>query len=58
VDHVILGHARPNLLRTYMPTLPLGAARDALQKWAEEIVRILGADVGARRVELTRGADR
>ena len=41
-----------------MPTLPLGTARDALQKWAEEIVRILGADVGARGVELTRGADR
>ena len=58
VDHVVLGHARPKPLRTYMPTLPLGEARDALQKWGEEIVRILGADVGARGVELARGADR
>jgi integrase len=41
VDHVVLGHARPKLLRTYMPTLPLGEARDALQKWGEELDRIL-----------------
>jgi hypothetical protein len=33
VDHVVLGHARPKLLRTYMPTLPLKEAREALQKW-------------------------
>jgi hypothetical protein len=46
VDHVVLGHARPKLLRTYMPTLPLGEARDALQKWGDEIDRILGAEVG------------
>ena len=41
VDHVVLGHARPKLLRTYMPTLPLGEARDALQKWGDELERIL-----------------
>ena len=41
VDHVVLGHARPKLLRTYMPTLPLGEARDALQKWGDEVERIL-----------------
>jgi len=40
-----------------MPTLPLGEAREALQKWGEEIDRILGADVGARELELARGAD-
>ncbi len=57
VDHVVLGHARPKLLRTYMPTLPLGEARDVLQKWGEEIDRILGADVGTRELELARGAD-
>ena len=57
VDHVVLGHARPNLLRTYMPTLPLGEARDALHKWGEKIDRILGADIGARGLELARGAD-
>ena len=45
VDHVVLGHARPKLLRTYMPTLPLGEARDALQKWSDEIDRILGAEL-------------
>jgi integrase len=48
VDHVVLGHARPKLLRTYMPTLPLGEARDALQKWGEEIDRILGVAVNAQ----------
>jgi hypothetical protein len=41
VDHVVLGHTRPKLLRTYMPTLPLGEARDALQKWGAEVERIL-----------------
>jgi hypothetical protein len=30
LDYVVLGHARPKLLRTYTPTLPLGEARDAL----------------------------
>jgi hypothetical protein len=29
---MVLGHARPKLLRTYMPTLRLNEARDALQK--------------------------
>jgi integrase len=42
VDHVVLGHARPKLLRTYMPTLPLDEARDALARWAAELARILG----------------
>ncbi len=44
VDHVVLGHGRPKLLRTYMPTLPMGEAREALQKWGEELERILGSD--------------
>jgi hypothetical protein len=43
VDHVVLGHARPKLLRTYTPTLPLKEAREMLQKWGEEIERILRA---------------
>ena len=47
VDHVILDHARPKLLRTYMPTLPLGEARDALQRWADELATILRSDVSA-----------
>ena len=42
VDHVVLGHARPKLLRTYMPTLPLKEAREMLEKWGEEIEKILG----------------
>jgi hypothetical protein len=33
VDHVVLGHARPKLLRTYMPMLPLGEVREALERW-------------------------
>ncbi len=35
VDHVVLGHVRPKLLRTYMPTLPLAEAREALQAWGD-----------------------
>ena len=33
--------ARPKLLRTYMPTLLLKEAREALQKWGEELETIL-----------------
>ena len=43
VDHVVLGHARPKLLQTYMPTLPLNEAREALQHWGEELERIVTA---------------
>jgi integrase len=43
VDHVVLGHVRPKLLRTYMPTLPLDEARAALTSWAEELERIVVA---------------
>ena len=49
VDNVILGHARPKLLRTYMPTLPLGEARDALQKWGDELAAILERAPSLRR---------
>jgi integrase len=41
VDHVVLGHVRPKLLRTYMPTLPLGEAREALTRWSELLDAIL-----------------
>lgn len=54
VDHVVLGHARPKLLRTYMPTLPLGEARDALERWADEraaIVRGNGQPLSAQMLE-------
>jgi hypothetical protein len=47
VDHVVLGHARPKLLRIYMPTLPVKEASEALQKWGEELDRILGAELSA-----------
>lgn len=43
VDHVVLGHARPKLLRTYMPTLPLEDARAALTKWAGLVEALLAA---------------
>ena len=48
VDHVVLGHARPKLLRTYMPTLPLNEAREALQRWGEELTHILGVTQGVQ----------
>jgi integrase len=44
VDHVVLGHVRPKLLRTYMPTLPLNDARDALRKWGEQLDLILRSE--------------
>lgn len=43
VDNVVLGHARPKLQRTYMPTLPLDEAREALEQWAEMLAGILAA---------------
>ena len=42
---MVLGHARPKLLRTYMATLPLKEAREMLQKWGEEIEKILAGAV-------------
>jgi hypothetical protein len=48
VDHVVLRHARPKLLRTYMPTLPLGEARDALERWGRELAAILEPGSGLR----------
>lgn len=56
VDHVVLGHARPKLLRTYMPTLPLKEAREALQKWGEEIERILAGAPGAGEASVAMAA--
>jgi hypothetical protein len=48
VDHVVLGHARPKLLRTYMPTLPLNEAREALRRWGEELTLILSVSKSVR----------
>lgn len=41
VDHVVLGHVRPKLLRTYMPTLPLDEASAALTAWAKILQELL-----------------
>lgn len=46
VDHVVLGHVRPKLLRTYMPTLPLGEARDALQAWGDVFTALVSGTSG------------
>jgi integrase len=43
VEHVVLGHVRPKLARTYMPNLPLGEAREALTRWSHELDAILTA---------------
>jgi hypothetical protein len=54
VDHVVLGHVRPKLLRTYMPTLLLDEAREALERWGEELERILAVKaVTARSIGAT-----
>ncbi len=47
VDHVVLGHVRPKILRTYMPTLPLEEAREALTRWTGEVDRILSTKAKA-----------
>lgn len=44
VDHVVLGHVRPKLLRTYMPNLPLDEARAALTLWAVELAAIVDGE--------------
>jgi integrase len=51
VDHVVLGHVRPKLLRTYMPVLPLDEARAALSRWADELQRIVSNDAAARETK-------
>ena len=48
VDRVVLSHARPKLLRTYMPPLPLKEAREILQKWGEEIEKVLGTELSTQ----------
>lgn len=51
IDHDVLGHVRPKLLRTYMPTVPLGPARDALTRWAVVLDGILTAKATAAKTE-------
>lgn len=43
----MLGHVRPKLLRTYMPTLPLAEAREALQAWGDVLNTIVQSAGGA-----------
>jgi hypothetical protein len=54
VDHAVLGHARPKLLRTHMPTLPLGEARDALERWGRELAGIVEPAGALRRAPALR----
>jgi len=49
VDHVVLGHVRPKLLRTYMPTLPVEEGRAALEAWGSKLTAILAAKTTAAR---------
>jgi integrase len=49
VDHVVLGHARPKLLRTYMPMLPLDEARAVLTRWAGVVEQIVSRPSRADR---------
>ncbi len=44
IDHVILGHVRPKVVRTYQPELPLDDAREALTKWAKLLDDIVRAE--------------
>lgn len=47
VDHVVLGHVRPKLMRTYMPVLPLDEARAALERWGDLLDTILSGTARA-----------
>ena len=42
VDVGVLGHAKPRLLGVYAPTAPLKDTRAALDRWGDEVLRILG----------------
>ncbi len=44
IDHVILGHVRPKVVRTYQPELPLDDAREALTKWAKLLDDIVSVE--------------
>jgi len=48
VDHGVLGHTRPKMLRTYAPTLPTEEARPAMEAWSAELARILDAKAEKR----------
>jgi integrase len=49
IEHVVLGHTRPRLIRTYQPTLPLEEAREALNRWAVVLDGILAAKAAKTR---------
>jgi integrase len=49
VNHVILGHVRTKIERTYMPVLPLDEARAALERWGEDLERIMGRSRAEQR---------
>ena len=43
----MLGHSKPALLGVYAPSAPLRDTRDALERWGEELARILGEGEGS-----------
>jgi integrase len=43
VDVGVLGHAKPKMLGVYAPSVPLKELREAMDTWARELARILGA---------------
>jgi integrase len=43
VDVGVLGHAKPRLMGTYMPGVPWSELRAAMDAWAAEFARIVGA---------------
>jgi integrase len=49
VVDAVLGHAQPDLAKTYMPTPPAVLMRGALQRWSDELAVILKEKRPARR---------
>jgi len=47
VDVGVLGHAKPKLLGTYAPGVPLKELRDVMETWAADLARILGESTKA-----------
>jgi integrase len=51
VDVGVLGHSKPKMLGVYAPSVPLRELRAALERWAEELRRVLGRGGEARAEE-------
>jgi hypothetical protein len=57
VDVGVLGHAKPKMLGTYAPSVPLKELRDAMETWAAELARILRTELRGRILDAAAKAE-